>query len=129
MSITIGVSTLLHSLRIEEEAKTARKKKSQAERNIAVVKQKREKRNQLRKTRQARADIIAQGVGTGGSVGAPSSAVSGGTGAVDSQYAYNISFLDTLEAQNQSAFESSQKIQDLESDKRTTQTIASAYNT
>lgn len=127
MTISIGITSLLHTIRIEEEAKTERKKKSQAERNIAKIKQRREKRNQLRKARAGRAEIIAQGVAQGGSVGAPGSAVQGGIAGVESQYAYNISFLDQVEAQNQAAFESSQKIQDLESQRRTTQTIGSAF--
>ncbi len=104
----LGVVSTFASMQASSQEAAARGKQIEAQRNIAITKQKREKRNQLRAARKAQAEITAQGVAQGGTAGAPSSAVSGGIAGVGSQYAYNLSFLDQVGAFNQEAFSASQ---------------------
>jgi len=103
----------------------AQAKRLEAEKNISIIKQKREKRNQLRRARATQAEIQAQGIAQGGSVTDPSSAVSGAVGGVQSQYAYNLSFLDQVSAQNQIAFQASQEANVFGAKARTAGAVAS----
>ena len=115
----LGVVSTFVSMQASSQAAGARSRQAEAQRNIAITKQKREKRNQLRKARQAQAEVVAQGVAQGGTAGAPSSAVSGGVAGVGSQYAYNLSFLDQVGAFSQEAFSASQSAAAYESTART----------
>lgn len=91
------------------KANEATSRRIEAERKISVLKQKREKRNQLRKARVQRASVVAQGVGQGGSASAPSSNVQGATAGLESQYAYNLSFLDQAKGLNTQALAASEQ--------------------
>jgi len=103
----------------QRKAAKASAQRAQAERNISIARQRREKRNQLRRARAQRAEVVAQGIGQGGAVSRPSTAVSGAVGGIQSQYAYNLSFLDTVSAQNQAAFQASSRQRVFESKART----------
>ena len=121
----IAVAGLLVGASESRKARRATSRQREAERNISVIKQRREKRNQLRQARAARAEVIAQGVGQGGAVAAPSPPVSGAVGGIESQYAYNLSFLDQVSQQNIFAFNASQQASVFQSRASTATSIAS----
>ena len=105
----VAVAGLLFQRQAQKRQARAQSKRLEAEKNISLIKQRREKRNQLRRARSAQAEIQAQGIAQGGSVTDPSSSTSGGVGGVQSQYAFNLSFLDQVATQNQIALNASQE--------------------
>jgi len=119
----------LESSRQQSKARKAQARQAEAQRNIDIAKQRREKRNQLRRARVQKAEVVAQGIGQGGAVSRPSTAVSGAVGGIESQYAYNLSFLDTVSAQNQAAFQASSEARVFESKARTYGTVSSTAKT
>ena len=125
LGVFFTIVGLLEGGRQRRIAAGERARQAAAEREIAKTKQRREKRNQLRQARAQRAAIVAQGVGQGGAAQDPSSAVSGATAGVESQYAYNLSFLDTVSAQNTRAFEASTAARSAEGRAREAQAISS----
>jgi len=125
VSLFFGVVGLVQG----RKAAKARARQREAERNIQIAKQKREKRNQLRRARAERASIVAQGIGQGGAVQDPTSATQGAVAGVESQYAYNLSFLDTAASLNQQAFSASQEAGVFESRSRTAAALGQASET
>lgn len=125
VSIFFGVVGLLQGRKAQKATARAQK----AERNIQLAKQRREKRNQLRQARAQRAEIIAQGIGQGGAVTEPTSTTAGAVAGVESQYAYNLSFLDQTSALNQQAFQARQEASVFEGRARVAGAIGTASET
>lgn len=87
----------------QSKARKAEARRQEAQNRIAALKQQREARNALRKSRIAKAQAQAEAVSSGTTPGAISSGAAGAVGSIESQYAYNLSFLDKAGAYNTQA--------------------------
>lgn len=129
MNVGVTLFSAVLSYSQGRKASKARARTAEAERNIQITRQKREKRNQLRQARAQRAEVIAQGIGQGGSVTDQTSTTQGAVSGIESQYAYNLSFLDTTSSLNQKAFQANQEASVFESKARLAGAVSSASET
>lgn len=120
----IAIGATVNASEESKRASAARQRQAEAEKKISILQQKREKRNQLRQARVQRAAVQAQAIGQGGSAASPSSATQGAQAGIESQYAYNLSFLDQAQAYNAQAFKASSEARVFESKARESSSYA-----
>lgn len=98
---TLAAVAAVFTIKEQRDARKDAKKAEKAAANKAAVENAKARRDQVAQARRARAQIIAQGENSGLGGG---SQVAGAAGSVQSQLAYNTSFLNDLSQLDQARF-------------------------